>query len=391
MSGGVFFYVQHLLGIGHTMRAAALTRAMRQAGLDVTYVAGGFEAIETDLAGAAVVRLPPVRATDASFKTLVDAGGAVIDDAWRRSRRKALLDAFHGADPDLLLIEMFPFGRWQFRFELLPLLDAAQGRCRIACSLRDILVSKTEPARIRAIVDLVDRYFEVVLVHGDPDFIPLDATFAAAADIADRIRYTGYVAPEAPSGPAAGGDGTGEVLVSAGGGAVGGMLMRAAFAARPLSSLADAPWRFLVGPNLPAADRAGLSPSPGVTIEAVRPDFPALLAAARLSISQAGYNTSMDLLRCRTRRLLVPFHTARETEQALRARRLAEKGLAELFDDRAPTPESLARAIGRAAKAPPPGDVDIDLDGTARSTAMLAALVRGHPGRAAGQARNMPL
>ena len=39
----IFFYVQHLLGIGHQARAAAITRAMCRQGLDVTYVSGGFE------------------------------------------------------------------------------------------------------------------------------------------------------------------------------------------------------------------------------------------------------------------------------------------------------------------------------------------------------------
>ena len=150
MSGRVFFYVQHLLGIGHTMRAALLTRAMQRAGLSVTYVSGGFDAIETDLAGADMVRLPPVRAADPSFKALVGEDDIPIDDAWRARRKTALLDAFEAADPDVVLIEMFPFGRWPFRFELLPLLESARGRARVVCSVRDILVAQAEPSRLAA-------------------------------------------------------------------------------------------------------------------------------------------------------------------------------------------------------------------------------------------------
>ena len=37
----VFFYVQHLLGIGHLRRAATIARALTGAGLDVTVVSGG--------------------------------------------------------------------------------------------------------------------------------------------------------------------------------------------------------------------------------------------------------------------------------------------------------------------------------------------------------------
>ncbi len=64
----VFFYVQHLLGIGHQRRGATLTRAMQDAGLDVTYVSGGHEVPNLELAGAKFVQLPPVRAVDLYFK-----------------------------------------------------------------------------------------------------------------------------------------------------------------------------------------------------------------------------------------------------------------------------------------------------------------------------------
>ena len=134
----VFFYVQHLLGIGHTVRAAALTRAMRRLGLDVVYVSGGFGALDDDLDGAVVHRLPPVRSADASFTTLLGEGDTPIDDAWRDRRRDALLATYRETQPDVVLIETFPFGRWPFRFELLPLLREAQGAARILCSLRDV-------------------------------------------------------------------------------------------------------------------------------------------------------------------------------------------------------------------------------------------------------------
>ena len=193
----VFFSVQHLLGIGHTVRAAALTRAMRRLGLDVVLASGGFDALVEDLAGASVRRLPPVRTKDATFSTLLGENDAPINDAWRARRRDALLRAYRETQPDVLLIETFPFGRWPFRFELLPLLEEARGRARVLCSLRDVLVPKTKPARLDAIVEIVERYFDGVLVHGDPDFVRLDATFAPAPRIAGKLFYTGYVADPA--------------------------------------------------------------------------------------------------------------------------------------------------------------------------------------------------
>src|SRR6185437_5975515 len=218
---GVFFYVQHLLGIGHLRRAAAITRALERHGLTVAFVAGGEPVSGLDLGGAELVQLPPARAGDSGFGSIVDAAG--------------------------LPIELYPFGRRPFRFELQPLLDAAaarQPRPAILCSVRDILVSRNDPQRTAEIVDIIRRRFDLVLVHGDPRLIEFGATFAAADEIAARLRYTGYVVGEAPT-IADSRQGSGEIVVSAGGGAVGAPLLQAAIAARPLTAVADQPWRLI--------------------------------------------------------------------------------------------------------------------------------------------------
>ena len=51
----VFFYVQHLLGIGHQRRGATLARAMEAAGMEVTYVSGGTEIPNLNLGGGKLV------------------------------------------------------------------------------------------------------------------------------------------------------------------------------------------------------------------------------------------------------------------------------------------------------------------------------------------------
>lgn len=189
----VMVYVQHLLGIGHQMRTAAIIRAMRRRNLDVVCVSGGEAGGMPDLAGARLVQLPPVRAADASFKLLVDQHGQPIDDAWRDRRGAALFRAYADIDPAVLLVETFPFGRWQFRFELIPLLRAARANgATIMASVRDILVQKRDPKRLDAIVDILRGNFDTVLVHGDDSLIRFGETFAAADRIADLIRYTGY-------------------------------------------------------------------------------------------------------------------------------------------------------------------------------------------------------
>src|SRR5207253_5204020 len=90
----------------------------------------------------------------------------------------------------------FPFARRAFRFELDPLIavaNAARPRPRLICSVRDIVMTRDDPARHSEIVERVRQEFDAVLVHGDPALIPFEASFPAAPDIADRLIYTGYV------------------------------------------------------------------------------------------------------------------------------------------------------------------------------------------------------
>ena len=153
------FYVQHLLGIGHLMRAGTLTRALQANGVDVTLVSGGSPVPNFDSGATHFVQLPPTRAIDIYFKVLVDENDREIDDAWKRRRRDLLLDVYRRAAPDIVLVEMYPFGRRQMRFEIEPLLiearqEKAGGSARpvIASSVRDILVEPDKPGRVDEMV-----------------------------------------------------------------------------------------------------------------------------------------------------------------------------------------------------------------------------------------------
>jgi predicted glycosyltransferase len=377
------FYVQHLLGVGHLKRASVLARSMAEAGLDVAVVLGGPEVPGISFDGCARVLLPPVRALDETFQVLVDEGGKPIDDAWRDHRMARLLAEFEAYAPHLLLIELFPFGRQRFRFELMPLLETARTSApspRIVCSVRDILVRKADTARNQEMVAVARAWFDHVLVHGDPGLIRLEASLPEAAAIAEKLIYTGYVveetdadtlAPERESG-------RGEVIVTVGGGAVGEPLLRAALAARPLTRFAAQPWRLITGPNLADGvyDELASTGGPGVVVERWRADVPILLRNCLLSISQGGYNTIMDILRARARAVVVPFAVGNETEQTLRARLLADRGLIAVVDPDQLSGESLARAVD-AAPQPPSRVADIDLSGARRTARIVAGLCTG--------------
>jgi len=395
MTGSVLLYVQHLLGIGHLRRSLRIVDALVREGIRVTLISGGEPLSSLARTSAErVIQLPPIRALDAGFKVLVDEMGRPIDDKLRAARRSALVDAFEDEQPDVLLIEAFPFGRRAFRFELDALIEAAgerRPRPLILCSLRDIVVLPNDPRRPREIVDRVRNDFDFVLVHGDPAFIPLEDSFPLASEISDRLIYTGYIAEAYEAGEAAASDetaGVGEVVVSVGGGAVGGALLKTAIETRRQGCLANLGWRLLAGPNLPEPEFAALAAAlpEGVVLERYRPDFPQILRRCRVSVSQAGYNTVLDILAARAAAVVVPFASGHETEQSLRAERLAARGVLELLPENQLSPERLASAIDRAISARR-ATIVIDTGGARRTARTIAEVIRS-PDREFGVARD---
>ncbi len=371
----IFFYVQHLLGIGHIARASRIASALVKDGFDVTVVTGGLPVPGFPGEGVKTIELPPVVASNIGFSGLADADGQAAGEEFLSRRRDLLLKAFDEEKPDVVIVEAFPFGRRQMRFELLPLLDAierANPRPKLLSSVRDILQENRKAGRDEETVKLVKEHFDAVLVHGDPNFVRLEDTFPLTPEIADRIRYTGLVAPPPAPEPSE----TFDIIASAGGGAVGLELIRAARDAAVLLP-ADIKWLLITGPNLPTADFALLSQDApaNVTLIRFRKDFPSLLRGAKVSISQAGYNTVGDLLRTQCRSILIPFVAAGETEQTVRAERLQALGLAEILPEAGLTLDDVKTAVERALAAPLRPAVSLDLDGAAKSAAIIRSMI----------------
>lgn len=373
----VLFYVQHLLGIGHLARASRIVRALADDGFSVTLVTGGMPVEGFPGPGIDHVALPAIAVGDGGFSALVDETGAVIDDAFKRNRRDLLIAAYHAARPDIVIVEAFPFGRRQVRFELLPLLAAIEEttpRPLLMTSLRDILQERAKPGRDEETIDLVLKHFDRVLVHGDPDFVRLEDTFPLADAITDRVVYTGLVGgPAAEPSPE-----RYDVVVSAGGGAVGAGLVEAALGAAARLKNAGR-WLVITGPNLPQADFERFSGEAGDTVTLVRfrTDFRNLLAAARLSVSQAGYNTVCDILEAGCGAVLVPFASGGESEQTARAERLERLGRAVLLPENTLSPETMVEAVSHALSAKTEKNVPLlQLDGANRTAKILRDLLK---------------
>lgn len=370
----LLFYVQHLLGIGHLRRAALLSDALVACGFDVHMVLGGESVASIHFVGASCHYLPAIRVRDADFSTLVDASGEPLSEQARTRRRNLLLALAEQIRPDAIITELYPFGRRQMRFELRPLLDWASRqhpRPITVSSLRDILQQRSEQRELETL-ELIEHYYDRVWVHGDEQVTSLQSTFRPAERLGSRLHYTGYVAPTAPRARHRRG-----ILVSAGGGAVGQALLRAALVAQRSGLFGDRPWTLVSGPNLPQPvfDELQLEASAqGVELYRFCHDFIDRLAGAELSVSQAGYNTVMDLLVSEVPAVLVPFVGDGETEQTTRARQLEAAGRVALVDEAQLSGATLARAMQQAlslSTAPP----RLQLDGARRAAADLQQLL----------------
>jgi predicted glycosyltransferase len=375
----VLIVVTHLLGAGHLTRAAALARAFAQAGHETTLVSGGGPVRPAGLDGVGFVQLPPVRIIGTDFTNLLDEDGAPVHAFQLAERRILLLETLRALRPDIIITELFPFGRRVLADEFMTLLKDAQGlspRPLVLCSIRDILASPSKPGRIEETHARLLAHYDAVLVHGDPQIVPLEATWPVDERIRALIHYTGYV-DENPE-PLTPGERKG-ILVSGGSSAASLPLYRAAIEAA--REIADRSWHILIGRGVSETDFTTLRDSAPthVTVERARPDFRSLLAASELSISQAGYNTVVDLLRSEVKAVLVPFEAGHETEQRLRAERLKALGLAEIVPEADLSPRRLAEAVRQALTHPPSPPPLIELDGARRSVAIAETLAVPRP------------
>ena len=378
MSARILIHVQHLVGIGHLHRMAVLARALAARGAAVQCVSGGMPVPGLDLGLAKLIQLPPARARDLSYKQLVDDAGTVVTNQWRAARCEQLLGALDRFVPDIVITETFPFGRRLLRFELEPLLQwvAVRPHVRLVASIRDILEGYAQPsARVDQAIADVQQFYASVMVHSDPNWVALDASFAGVAFIANKIHYTGFVTDVATAAPRCSTLRTG-VLVSTGGGAVALELAQACVIAARDDPYARE-WRLLLGHNLAQSQFDGVCSraSPNLTVERNRSDFDLLLAGAAVSISQAGYNTVAEVLATRTPAVLVPFAAAGQREQTHRAAALARTGRVEVVLAEELTGAALLNAVQRACERSPDAQTAA-LDGAQQAANWLLDVAR---------------
>src|SRR3954471_4081463 len=245
MKPALLFYCQHSVGLGHLMRSYALCDGLAQR-FDVVLMTGGDlpEGIDAP-ENVELVPLPPLGVQSNGFGSR----NGDLERTWELRHRRILM-TLGRVQPQVVLVELFPFGRAKFARELVPLLEEARAMGAFtACSLRDILVSGDTERDDRA-RELADAHLDAVFVRCAPRFARLEETFKPSQPLSVPVHYTGFVAGR----NGVNGHRRGEhIVVSAGGGRVGVALLREAMAASN-----GRPMRAIAGPLMPDEDFAQL-------------------------------------------------------------------------------------------------------------------------------------
>ena len=384
----VVLYSHDTMGLGHMRRNLLVAGALRSTiwRPSTLLIAGAREITGFTLPpGADCLSLPALwKDRDAQYRArdlkltlyeLTALRGAVIREA---------LASF---DPHVFIVDNVPRGAER---ELEPALAQvrARGRTRCVLGLRDIL---DDPARVRREweraenEDAIRRYYDAVWVYGDPRVCDVVREYGLAADIAARVRYTGYLDQRARLAAETAGEADpltsldlppGRLALCLVGGGQDGVRLAEAFAGATFPRDVNAV--LVTGPMMPAAARRRLQRQSArrarLRVLPVLPEPAALMARADYVIAMGGYNTTCEILSFEKPALIVPRVSPR-LEQWIRAERLRELGLVDVLHPDHLTPDALARWLERAAGPRVRARDVISLRGLERLRALLGELV----------------
>ena len=372
----VYFPVESLTGLGHFNRTGKLVREMVKDGMDVTVTSGSFVDPQRFFAGADCKQIPQIAFRNSGKWFTLGADGSrtlqpEFNEAARKAERtEAHLEIVKEKKPDIVVTEFWPFDRPGLDQEMEAVLDetkpkSAQGLRLV--SVRDVLdtpydmdkaknpdIERQHAERQAWAIKEINEKFDAVLIHGDPNFIPLSETCPLAADIKVPVIYTGYVIDDLPQRTVTPGDAHAPIVVSCGSGVDGHELIYSFLTAwqrlldmketsPDVAYVVDRPVHIICGPRFDPdalcqvnewADLLRKDSGVDIKVDGYRDDFTSVLAGAAFSVSLAGYNTTLETLAMDVPSLMVPKYGFVQgqlrfsTEQLYRLERLHEKDMA---------------------------------------------------------------
>lgn len=345
----VMFYCQHILGMGHLIRSVEIVRGLIP-DFQICFINGGEVIEEFEFPPEIeVINIPAIK-TDSEFTELAPVDDSLTMSELETIRTKILLDTCDRFQPDILIIELFPFGRRRFSFELIPLIEKAKAMgTKIVSSVRDIVVIKQNQQRHEEkVCRLINKYFDMLLIHGDPNFVKLNLSFSRVNDLTCPVHYTGYVVQPLPQPQLIANKPI--ILVSVGGGRFGHDLLECvAYTATILKDKIPHHLQVFTGAFSPDEVLVKLQQTTknldNITIERYTPNFLNYMQQADLSIGMGGYNTTMNILSTGVKAMMMAFQGNNDKEQETRLKKLDNLGRVKMIQPEDLNPEKFAEQI----------------------------------------------
>jgi predicted glycosyltransferase len=301
------------------------------------------------------------------------------------TRRDAMIRVFERLKPRVVVIESFPFSQHGLRGEILPLVERARngvyGESLVVCMAEGILAecSKQGESRSDRAAELLDRYFDMVVVQSDPVFARIEEFFQPRNTMHTPLYHTGFVTREDGEMHANRDAQLDTILVSAGDGEHGGPLFRAAVEAHKiLGPTMPLPMKIVAGKQLPEDEWQELlalaDGDSDLILERSVADLRTEMAMARWSVSQCGYNTAINAISTLTPSLFVPCGNGQRHVQIVRAQRLVYWGAGRLLMPHHLNGASLANEIQQLTKFEP-RKMYFDLNGAANAAHLVSQVV----------------
>ena len=375
----VMFYCQHILGMGHLIRSVEIVKGLIP-DFQICFINGGQVIPEFEFPlEIEVINIPAVK-TDSEFNELRPVDSSLIMAEAETIRTNMLLETCDRFKPDILIIELYPFGRRRFSFELIPLIEKAKAMgTKIVSSVRDIVVTKQNQQRHEEkVCRLINKYFDLLLIHGDPNFVKLNLSFSRINDLICPVHYTGYVVQSLPNKRTITLDKP-TILVSVGGGRFGHDLLECTANAAPiLKDKIPHHIQVFTGAFSPEEVLSKLQDLTkdldNITCDRYTTNLLDYMQQADLSIGMGGYNTTMNILSTDIKAMMMAFQGNNDKEQETRLQKLDSLGRVKMIQPKDLQPEKFAEQIVSYLRQQPT-ELSLNLNGVDNTARYVKQLI----------------
>lgn len=190
----ILIHCQYVYGIGHFVRTIELAKGLCKY-FSVFILNGGESVPNFDIPSEInLISLPAIyKQENESYLSPVDSIFS-IEECFKK-RRDIIENTLSNLMPEIIITEHFPFGLL-FEDEVVQLISSAKSlnsNVKVVCSVRDIIESANGNIKDSITVQLLNKWYDLLLIHGDEKYFHLKNTFSLYNEIAIPNYHTGYI------------------------------------------------------------------------------------------------------------------------------------------------------------------------------------------------------